>query len=323
MGMSYAIEGLGDRSAATITLLLAMVAYKYVISESLPRINYVTLIDVYVLGSFLLAFAVMADQTCIALSMYSEAFVHLGNAGNASEVTSSSTASVEISTHIFMFLVVWLGGHLVGLVAILLHEYLVLGPANERWTRSETTLWVGPLTDDAFKNPLEEVKAALTDEASKALDEAFTYIVQNTSSEADIHTPRLIPWTPESANRSMMAAHKSDWYEGTNLFAVAIFPHAVSASAAMAFSVNRRRDRPHHLEEAEQVRNALRFFKQGMIRIEVLDDKYMALANEPTLPSGLRPQQAAAAAADVTSGPSTDKGPQQAARPEASLRELV
>ena len=56
------VEEFADRCSITMTLLLAMVAFKYIISEKLPSISYATLIDVYVLFSFTAAFIVIILQ---------------------------------------------------------------------------------------------------------------------------------------------------------------------------------------------------------------------------------------------------------------------
>ena len=44
------IDELANRCSITLTLLLAMVAFKYVVSEKLPNISYATIIDWYVLS---------------------------------------------------------------------------------------------------------------------------------------------------------------------------------------------------------------------------------------------------------------------------------
>lgn len=51
---SFAIErqDLADRLSVTLTLVLTSVAFKYMVSQELPRISYLTLLDVYVLVSF-------------------------------------------------------------------------------------------------------------------------------------------------------------------------------------------------------------------------------------------------------------------------------
>ena len=51
---SYAVppDAFGDRAAILFTLLLAQVAYKYVIADKLPKISYMTLLDSYVFFCF-------------------------------------------------------------------------------------------------------------------------------------------------------------------------------------------------------------------------------------------------------------------------------
>jgi hypothetical protein len=51
-------------------LLLAIIAFKLVVSDKLPAISYLTLIDYYVIGSFLLAFVTLVDHTLMHLKFY-------------------------------------------------------------------------------------------------------------------------------------------------------------------------------------------------------------------------------------------------------------
>merc|ERR1712217_603469 len=54
---SFAVEPgeAADRLSLTLTVVLASVAYKYIVSQDLPRISYLTLCDLYVLGNFTFA----------------------------------------------------------------------------------------------------------------------------------------------------------------------------------------------------------------------------------------------------------------------------
>jgi hypothetical protein len=57
-----------DRLSVTLTLVLASVAYKYVVSQNLPNISYLTLCDVYVLGSFVFMAAVVMENTLVGFA---------------------------------------------------------------------------------------------------------------------------------------------------------------------------------------------------------------------------------------------------------------
>jgi len=56
---------LGDRSTVAVTLLLATVAFSYVIGGITPRTSYLTLLDDFLLGSFFLIFLVTAESVVV------------------------------------------------------------------------------------------------------------------------------------------------------------------------------------------------------------------------------------------------------------------
>merc|ERR1719334_635235 len=53
-------DGLSDRYDVLLTLLLAAVAFQYIINSELPKLPYLTLMDIYVLFSFAFVFMVIA-----------------------------------------------------------------------------------------------------------------------------------------------------------------------------------------------------------------------------------------------------------------------
>jgi hypothetical protein len=63
---SYAVppDEFGNRAALLFTLLLAQVAYKYVIADKLSNISYMTLLDSYVFSCFAATFIVVILQFC-------------------------------------------------------------------------------------------------------------------------------------------------------------------------------------------------------------------------------------------------------------------
>lgn len=60
---------IADRCSITLTMLLAQVAYKYLIGEKLPNLGYATLIDMYVLFCFIVTFAVVTTQCYFASNL--------------------------------------------------------------------------------------------------------------------------------------------------------------------------------------------------------------------------------------------------------------
>jgi hypothetical protein len=56
-----------DRLSLTLTVVLASVAYKYIVSQDLPRISYLTLCDLYVLGNFSFAALFVFEHVQVGL----------------------------------------------------------------------------------------------------------------------------------------------------------------------------------------------------------------------------------------------------------------
>ena len=133
---SYAISsGFQDRAGVSITLLLAIVAFKYSVSEKLPTISYLTLIDMYVLGSFLINAVVILDQTLAALGIREGgqvATVSWGVEEQAKDKTEQDP--LQISGHLLIGLTMWLGIHL-GIVTILAVRAISLMREEEYVTR--------------------------------------------------------------------------------------------------------------------------------------------------------------------------------------------
>ncbi|KAL6069133.1 hypothetical protein QOT17_007669 [Balamuthia mandrillaris] len=61
-------DALPDRMSITLTLILTVVAFKYSVSDNLPKINYMTLLDKYVLVSFLFLYAMGLENFLISTS---------------------------------------------------------------------------------------------------------------------------------------------------------------------------------------------------------------------------------------------------------------
>jgi hypothetical protein len=66
-GVDY--ENLEGRCGITVTVLLALVAFRYWISDRTPEISYSTIMDYYMLLSFVFALAIIASQTLAKLGL--------------------------------------------------------------------------------------------------------------------------------------------------------------------------------------------------------------------------------------------------------------
>lgn len=59
------VGDVADRLSVTLTLVLASVAFKYVVAQELPRISYLTSCDIYVFANFVFIFLVVGEN-CLA-----------------------------------------------------------------------------------------------------------------------------------------------------------------------------------------------------------------------------------------------------------------
>ena len=162
---SYGVkpEELSDRCSITVTSLLAMVAFKYIISSKLPDINYPTLIDYYVLLCFVIDFLVVLLQVLSALGIIEEPVYqyqvcrNVNNTTNfmSSDICGISVGSVispgplvrtvQISMHLVWFSALWMAIHVLIIVIYLVFCW------NRRkfaafWRVPQNLVWVGPLS---------------------------------------------------------------------------------------------------------------------------------------------------------------------------------
>ena len=148
---SYAVEPhlIADRMSIVLTVMLAMVAFKYAITERLPAISYATIIDLYVLFCFSFGFVVVGLQTCTKIGLLRERMVRrptyltanttddftgdgfggipIERGGTASSLDATETDSAldaSYSNWLFPMLVVWFGMHGVFIVVVFIITWL-------------------------------------------------------------------------------------------------------------------------------------------------------------------------------------------------------
>ena len=146
---SYVVptSDLADRCSITLTMLLAQVAYKYLVAEKLPTIGYATIIDVYVLFCFLVTFALTTLQAYSAMGLYVEpSFEYNATRRDGThEVVSVPTIPVAL-------FLVWFGAHVV-LWALCVGFKAFVRLTDHVWssedTASKCAVWIGPLSPEA------------------------------------------------------------------------------------------------------------------------------------------------------------------------------
>ena len=292
---TYAIDtGLADRAGVTITLLLAIIAFRYVVTEKLPQISYATLIDLYVLSSFVLAALIIGDQTCFGLGLYGEKRdlrVEIASPFDWVEGADGgwTQRQVEIGGPLVHVFLVWVTIHGVIVLAILARAAYFYRD-EESWGYSETTLWIGALvpgsiSDDGKSDP------RLTDEATSALGAFLAHVLDESLPNLSKRC-RLSTWTPDAANAVIhnLSRHangqEGDGYRGTTPFLVATFASASDARKVLAFVAEVLPDDEHEYKEevlAEDVRLAKPYFRSGVIKVELLDEKYLCLTTRKVL----------------------------------------
>merc|ERR1719273_413039 len=102
-------EDLADRYNMLLTLLLAAVAFQYIINAELPKLPYLTLMDIYVLFSFSFVFLVII---CVSVSGFFEV-LHVPMVGSfslddADQAFFYVMAGVFVVFHIWFVVKAWL-----------------------------------------------------------------------------------------------------------------------------------------------------------------------------------------------------------------------
>ena len=298
---SYAIEtGLADRAGVTITLFLAIIAFRYVVTENLPRISYATLIDLYVLSSFILAALIITDQTCQGIGLCEERRINLVNvSGRRLHSHTHSPAEVEVSATLIYVLCLWLSSH--GLIALaILARAIYFYQDEERWLLPEKSLWIGSLCEEHEsaeheKRPVMTVNGVddggvpqvhLSEEATPKLHGFLARALelpQGWTPEKLLERCQIYAWTPKTASTFGETVHGQQ-YLGNKNFVVATFRSHHDARKVFSYAANLPDDDPDLKDEVSD------FFTHKCIKVEDLDEKYAWLLERGTLSRSLSRQ---------------------------------
>ena len=223
MFVAYALspDELSSRCSITLTCLLAMVAFKYVISGKLPNISYATLIDMYVVLCFLVAFLNVIILTLSKLELINEPFFQFTTNSNqtvtaATDMAATDTASgttivwthpggpriVQVSVYLVGLGGAWLVIQVLGFVYIF---FIGRWQRNSFWGARATHVWLGPIhlpkLIEAKEGPeLNSVaRARARAKANKALLAVMNAAAPGSAISANV-------WWPDEAHRSLMKA---------------------------------------------------------------------------------------------------------------------
>lgn len=207
---------LADRCSVTLTMLLAQVAYKYLVGEKLPNLGYATLIDFYVLLCFVITFVILVQQCFSAIGLYTEPTF------DAVVTEGGATRTVPVPTLFVGLFAGWIGLH--ALIFLLLPALR----AYDRWRdpfwssgrRTERALWVGPvaigLKDGGDRTErLKELESTV-----------FDFLAEQCDARGCRRPKRVLLWPASDAERTMESSGFGLPYKLTSDFVVAIMPSA-------------------------------------------------------------------------------------------------
>ena len=282
---SYAIDtGLADRAGVTITLLLAIIAFRNVVTENLPRISYATLIDLYVLSSFILAALIITDQTCQGIGLCEDRRINLVNVSIPFDVGTWTgrrlhsrahtpaevhmPAEVEFSATLIHVLCLWLGSH--GVIALaILARAIYFYQDEERWLLPEKSLWIGSLCKEHAVPDADGGVPQVSDEATSAVRGFLARALELDSARCQIYA-----WTKEAAGEQ---------YLGNKPFVVATFASLHDARKVISYAATIHEDKNFE-------KDVKKFFTLCCINVEFLDEKYAWLLERGTLSRSLSRQ---------------------------------
>ena len=172
------VEETNDRLAASLTILLAMVTFKTVVSEQLPKISYLTWLDYYVIACFLAAFAVILAHVLARSGVTAEGSFRFNVTTGAQGVNSAPRTAV-LSHVMIGGGALWLLLHVVAAMLIALHLWY-RRHHDSYWHEPEKALWVGGLCAD-----FADADRAIHEEAAAKIRESFTNALEALESKSD------------------------------------------------------------------------------------------------------------------------------------------
>ena len=148
---------LADRCSITTTMLLAQVAYKYLVAEKLPNLGYATAIDSYVLLCFVITFAILVAQCPAAVGLYTEPTfaVNITEGGETRVVLLPTLGLALFGSWCALHMLLWL---VVAVLALRIYR------AESFWFghSANTAAWIGSTTNDVTEEQvtsfLEELR---------------------------------------------------------------------------------------------------------------------------------------------------------------------
>jgi len=186
-------QDLHDRCAITLTTLLAAVSYKYMIAEKMPKINYLTFIDKYIVFNFSSILVVVLENVVAKVSL---------------PVMNHEYWLVPVLVFIYVAI---LAGFVIRVLCRRPRSYKQVAMT---WESKKDTLWVGPLDE----SPDDQLQKCLEEEASKVCSQPCKVCV--------------VVWHARDA-REHCEKYEAPFYPFSHRFAILHFPSEELAEEAM------------------------------------------------------------------------------------------
>ena len=173
---------LADRCSITLTMLLAMVGFKYIVGEKLPNISYATYVDQYTIFCFVFTFAEVIAQTVLA--------------------ARNTTAGNDIPKplHAIVIASCWLGFHVVG-YAFLSYRRRTRIQEAKFWSMPRTAVWVCGFDDEFWEKHKSAFDKDDTDAAQSVKQEIMDLLSTGQKKRDCVIRVRL--WSAESAQKKL------------------------------------------------------------------------------------------------------------------------
>ena len=226
--VSFAVPvgDIADRCSITLTLLLAQIAYKYIVSQYLPVLAYETLFDRYVLLCFVITWFIVIVQCYTSFRLHDEPTFRVVHNVTTSR-GETETRETEVPTIPIILFAVWYGIHLCALLAMFGYRKWSIYQSRKKSSYNEElaekALWIGPLKEGAFSRE-DELATLLQKYAIKpATDNVPTAPTDHARHTSSIKAPHVLVWNKSMAEEAMRDAKWELPYEINSTFAVALY----------------------------------------------------------------------------------------------------
>lgn len=272
-------DELDTRSSIVLTVLLAIIGFKYMIADKLPVINYSTLIDKYVLGCFTFSFIIAIEQS---LAKREWSIDHVVVDGMVTRDSDAIDDVGSLSVPALCAILGWFGGNVLMWFVLFLKHYRWGYTQNDYWDWPQTALWIGPTLDGADKD------AGSQGSTSDPLSHAVKYFEEHHKGYMDHKS-----WEPQDAKNIKNAntfqpeevkpknpAPVEFAYVGDKVFEIVRFETADQARTALKAFCKEQAERAEQAvpTRGRNTKVEAEMFWALKVKVELLQPEWRALA---------------------------------------------